>query len=319
MTMMESHPHDLVRDVPDRLPIARLRELSQLAPARAALAIAVEWACVIAAVVAYARWPSWWLWVLLVPWLGARQAALTVLVHDAVHFRLFRDRRINDWVGNVFCAWPVFITVEGFRIYHSDHHRYTNADGDGNRALWRTHRDGAQVAEWRYPTTRLELARRLAWRAAGPTGLWWMLRGIIGTFRVPAPASSRAAKLVAYAAGAVALTASGQWSAFFWLWVVPLCTWQVLVQYVRLIMEHSGIPERPGEYAVTRSTIPGPLGAWFVIPRNIGYHIEHHWYPSVPLYRLPALQAALLDQPGFARHAVIHRSIWSSLSECVRG
>lgn len=317
--MMESHPHDLLREIPDRLPIARLRELSQIDPARAVSAIAAEWAGVIAALLAYSLWPSWWLWALLVPWVGARQAAMAVLVHDAVHFRLFRDRRVNDLVAKVFCAWPIFMTVAGFRYYHSDHHRFTNMSRDGNRKLWGTHRAGVQVPEWQYPTTRLGLARRLAWRACGPTGLWWIFRGIVGTFRIPAPASSRAAIFLAYVVGAAALTALSGWATFFWLWVFPLCTWQVFVQYVRLIMEHSAIPERPGEYAFTRSTIPGLLGALFVLPLNVGYHIEHHWYPSVPLYRLPELHAALLEQPGFTQHAVIHRSIWSSLSECVRG
>src|SRR4051812_48291906 len=101
--MSDAHPHDLAREVPDRLPAARLRELSRLSPARAALAIAVEWAGVLAALFVYLRWPFWWTAALLVPWIGARQAAMAVLVHDAVHFRLFRDRRVNDWVTNVLC------------------------------------------------------------------------------------------------------------------------------------------------------------------------------------------------------------------------
>jgi hypothetical protein len=38
----DSHPHDNVGTVPDRLPAATVRELSRLAPARALLAVAGE-------------------------------------------------------------------------------------------------------------------------------------------------------------------------------------------------------------------------------------------------------------------------------------
>jgi len=72
------------------------------------------------------------------------------------------------------------------------------------------------------------------------------------------------------------------------------------------------------EYAITRTTIPTPLEAIFVLPRNVGYHLEHHWYPSVPWYRLPELHEALMERQGFRRHAVVRRSLLTSLGECVR-
>jgi fatty acid desaturase len=56
----------------------------------------------------------------------------------------------------------------------------------------------------------------------------------------------------------------------------------------------------------------------FVLPRNVGFHLEHHWYPSVPFYRLPELHRLLMAREGFKQHAVIGRSLTASLSECVR-
>jgi fatty acid desaturase len=64
--------------------------------------------------------------------------------------------------------------------------------------------------------------------------------------------------------------------------------------------------------------VPTFLESVFILPRNIGYHLEHHWYPSVPFYRLPELHQALMEREGFRQHAVVKRSVIASLSECVR-
>lgn len=58
---------------------------------------------------------------------------------------------------------------------------------------------------------------------------------------------------------------------------------------------------------------------WLILPRNIHYHIEHHWYPSVPFYNLPALHIELMKQSGFREQAVITNSVIASLRQCVRG
>ena len=60
------------------------------------------------------------------------------------------------------------------------------------------------------------------------------------------------------------------------------------------------------------------LEKFFILPRNIGYHIEHHWYPSVPFYRLPELHRLLMARNGFRAHAVVRRSVVISLGERIK-
>ncbi|NBP86706.1 MAG: hypothetical protein EBU54_16580 [Mycobacteriaceae bacterium] len=119
----------------------------------------------------------------------------------------------------------------------------------------------------------------------------------------PGPPSARSAKMPTRCSSA-------------WYWVVPYCTWHIVAQYMRLICEHSAVRSEVPAYAQTRSTIPGWLGRCFVLPRNIGYHLEHHWYPSVPFYRLPELHARLAALPGFRAHACCSRSLFESLRQC---
>jgi fatty acid desaturase len=93
----------------------------------------------------------------------------------------------------------------------------------------------------------------------------------------------------------------------------------MVIQFARRICEHSAGHSASPAYQVTRTTIPTRLESLFILPRNIGYHLEHHWYPSVPFYRLPELHERLLQVPDFRLHANIKRSVLHSLVDCTRG
>lgn len=313
------HPHDFVGSVPERLEAQEIRRLSVLSPGRAMSAIAVEWLVLAGAILIATHFDRWWVSVPAIVLIGARQHALLVLAHDASHFRLLPGRKLNDWVGNLLLAWPTFVSIQGFRHFHGDHHRFLNREGDGNRKLWKTHDAlGQPTSEWRYPKSRSQLITKLARRASGPTGVAWMLRGMIGGFLFGVSPLAHVVRLSLWAGLFGLLTHFGGWSAFLLYWIVPYCTWHVLAQYLRLVCEHSAIHADDPRYAETRTTIPGWLGRLLILPRNVGHHLEHHWYPSVPFYRLPELHARLAELPGFRAHARCEQSILDSLRGCLR-
>ena len=146
-------------------------------------------------------------------------------------------------------------------------------------------------------------------RALFLTGMLWIVRGLVGASFIPSPHWMIAARITFYGSVAGALTIFGAWYAFLLYWIVPYCTWHIAAQYTRLICEHSAVENDEEEYAITRTTIPTRLESILVLPRNVGYHLEHHWYPSVPWYRLPALHEALMEREGFREHAVVRRSV----------
>ena len=320
MTALETHPHDFQGAVPDRLPGDVIRELSVLRPSKAIAAIVVEWLGIAAAIaVCELLWhPVIYLFAIV--WIGARQHALTVLGHDAAHFRLLPSRRWNDWVGNVVVMWPVFLAADGYRYYHGEHHRFTGMENDGNRTIWRTHtKAGALTAEWTFPKTFVGLVLTILWRAAFLTGLFWILRGFAAAVIMRRSWVHMVGRLGYYAAIAATLTATGFWREFLLFWIVPYCTAHIGFQYIRLICEHSAVRSDDPAYAVTRTTLARSWERWIIVPRNIHYHIEHHWYPSVPFYNLPALHERLMAQPRFRRHAVVTTSVIASLKQCARG
>lgn len=313
------HPHNTSRTIPERLPAAKIKELSVLEPARALAATAGEWVSIAVAIAlcSYFWHPA--LYLITVIFIGARQHALIILGHDASHYRYLPTRWQNELFANLFLMWPVFASVEGFRKFHGTHHQYTNLPGDGNRHIWYTH-DAAGELEpgWVFPKTRPGLALVLLRRAFFFTGIFWIVRGLVGTSLIPSPHWMLAAKLAFYASVAGTLTFFGGWSALLLYWFVPYCTWHIAAQYARLICEHSAVESDEEEYAITRTTIPTWLESIFILPRNVGYHIEHHWYPSVPFYRLPELHQHLMAREGFRTHAVVKRSVFASLGECIK-
>ena len=312
------HPHDSASPISARVPGDELRALSVIDARRALRAVAAEWLGVVLAVALCQLWFHPLMYLLAVMFIGARQHALAVIGHDATHYRLLPDRATNDWVGNLLCLWPVFISVEGFRKFHVPHHQHTNLESDGNRELWHTHEDGELVADWQYPKSRLGLAAVLLKRGLGITGLWWMTRGLLSSIVVRERPAVIVVRYTYFASVAALLTLSNTWNVFLLYWLVPYCTWHTAIQYARLICEHSAVLSDAPAYQVTRTTIPTRLESLFILPRNIGYHIEHHRYPSVPFYRLPELHERLWRMPDYRLDANVKRSVFHSLVECTR-
>jgi fatty acid desaturase len=313
------HPHNTSKTIPERLPATIVKELSLLEPSRALAATAGEWLSIAAGIALCTLFWHPVLYVIAIVFIGARQHALIIMGHDASHYRYLPKRWQNELFANLFLMWPVFASVEGFRKFHSTHHQYTNLPHDGNRHIWYTHDAAGELApDWVFPKTRAGLALLLLGRAFFLTGIFWIVRGLVGSSLIPSPHWMVAARIAFYLSVVGALTIFGAWYAFLLYWIVPYCTWHIAIQYARIICEHSAVESEEEEYGITRTTIPTLLESIFILPCNVGYHIEHHWYPSVPFYRLPDLHEQLVAREGFRRHAVIRRSVFASLGECVR-
>ncbi len=302
--------------LPDRLDPAVVRELSQLSPAISMLRIAAEWLAIGTAAALCSRWFSPWLYVVTVAFIGARQHGLLVLAHDGAHYRILRNRTLNDWVSEVFLAWPfVLVTMQAYRRNHFPHHRFVNTGQDPD---WIR----KQTAEWRFPKRPLELAALLASDAIGLGFIKFALvasrlpkepRSASGAERERAFGIARRAFLVTLA---VLLTVLHGWWAFFAYWVVPYLTWMQLCFHVRSIAEHFGIQGRHGGYAQTRTVVASLFDRMFLVPNHVSYHVEHHLYPSVPFYRLPELHRRLMELPRYRDSVHVTHGYFRVLREC---
>jgi fatty acid desaturase len=271
----------------------------------------LQTAALIAAAIALAllTWPSAWL-LLCVPVIAVQQHAMFILAHDAAHYRLFRSRALNDTVGRAL-GMAGGISMCTYRVIHRLHHNnlYTDDDPDtaihggyprGVAYLWKKlGEDAIGLNAWKTfsyffgaPAINRDTQRALrpmddtspALRAAARRDRW-----LVVAFQLAAPT-------VAFAwGGAQALV---QYAV---LWVLPMLTLLQVILRLRAIAEHGAVTDlsSPLTAARTNRTVgswPNRLARVLIFPHHVNYHLEHHLYPAVPHYRLPALHRMLEDK-----------------------
>jgi fatty acid desaturase len=302
---------DIGTNVPVRLTKEELRELSAVNPWLACLHIGAEWGLIVATIYLCQRFWHPALYIFAVAFIGARQHALLVLMHDGVHYRLLRNRRWNDWISEVILAWPHLVTARQYRKNHFAHHRYLNTAQDPD--LIRRKGDPA----WVFPQAVPSLAKMLFRDATGLNAPAMLKLAVSVASADTVPGWFLAARYVFYAAGLGIIIYAGALEGFALYWVVPMFTWLVLIMRIRSIAEHHAIEEPGDAYPLTRTVHATWLERLFLAPKNVNYHIEHHFFPSVPFYRLPALHALLLTKPGYSEGAHMTRNYWGVLEESV--
>lgn len=248
----------------------------------------------------------WWLYPFAIFIIGTRQHALGILAHEATHYTAARSRFWNDLLGNLFAAYPLTYSVQGYRTNHLRHHRYLETSKDPERTALDLYHD-----EWVYPMKRIKFFFLLVSDAL----LVKQIRAfdlVRYVWEVPKNTVLHVLGVFLYH-GTIVFVA---WqTGFIWsyvlLWLFPLFSVAIMCFRIRTASEHSAIgkPEDrytrqvPDTLATTRTTVGGPIGKWLFAPHNMAYHIEHHLYPSVPVFRLKKLHETLLQIPEFAGRA----------------
>jgi fatty acid desaturase len=302
-------------DIPTRLATTVVRELSAIDPLRSTVAIASEWTGIILAVVLYQRYLHPIFLPLVIMWIGARQHALAILMHEATHYLLFKNRRLNAVVSELFLAWPLFITTQTYRPSHFAHHRHVNTEKDPDLM-----RKQSSASEWEFPKSWGALATLLVKDVFGLN-----TRQLVSDFddMWDQKATTKAgvdayvvARIFYYIVVLSAVTYFRVWPMFLLLWVVPILTWLKMIMRIRSIAEHFAI-ENDHVYTQSRTTLPSLFERLFVAPRHVSFHLEHHLYPSVPYFRLPQLHAVLMKDAVFPSRAHVTSTYWGVLRECV--
>lgn len=72
-------------------------------------------------------------------------------MHEAAHFRIHSNKGVNDLIGEVLLAWPLTITLYGYRKMHAAHHRYLNTGKDPDWV------QDAGRSEFSFPKTHKQL------------------------------------------------------------------------------------------------------------------------------------------------------------------
>lgn len=269
--------------------IAQLRRRSNLVGAGLVLH---AWALILGAMAVFALWPNPLTFIVALMVIGGRQLGIAILMHDAAHGLLFADRRLNDWVGQWLCAYPVGTDLALYRPYHLTHHRLTQQEGDPDLVLSAP-----------FPITRVSLRRKILRDITGQTGYArrkaqiqdaWGAAGLPWRQRLERLRAKLGGALLVNAVLAGGLAAAGYWWLYPLLWLLPMLTWYQLISRIRNIAEHAVVPDNDDPLRNTRTTLAGPLTRLLLAPYYVNYHLEHHLFLFVPCWQLPRAHRLLL-------------------------
>lgn len=273
----------------------KIKELSKINDTKALTTLFIDWVIVFSTIYLVMDSDSLWFQVLAIIIIGSRQHAIGILSHDAVHYRFLSNKKANEIIGNLFTAFPLFITIPGFRSMHLRHHSKVNTDSDPD---W-VRRKGK--SDWVFPMNRSKLYMMLFMDISG-LNLYQNIQKIF------LPKTDKKLKKdfqnlsVSFYFSQISfyiivfglITKYELWSTYFLFWIIPYFTWFKFIKRLRAIGEHFAIEDN-GHSELTRTTLVGFFERHFVAPHNINYHIEHHRYASVPYYNLEKLHDLLMN------------------------
>ncbi|KIG17005.1 Fatty acid desaturase [Enhygromyxa salina] len=257
-----------------------IRELSQLEPRRWLGAASADWAVIALTFLVVDAIDHPLAYVLAIIPLGSRQQALGALFHDAAHKLACRPSWLNDALGSALAAWPLGLTLGGYRRYHFAHHKQLGSADDPEN-----HHKGL-LRQWSLP-------------ARAPRVLLGFVGDLVGG---GIPHLLAAGKLTRPVSVVEAIGMLVYWGVIFGVFVVLGLAWVPILWVVSIATVFwSGVRLRIWtEHLGTSSTHRVHVPEWFeqlIMPHEIGLHWEHHRHPSVPFYKLRALRAALPGPP----------------------
>jgi fatty acid desaturase len=279
-----------------------VRELAVVDWRRSGLAIARQWAVIVAAIGGAVAVHTWWAYVLAIVLVATRQHALLVLMHDGAHRLLARRQLVNDVVSDSLLAFPLFISTSLYRRHHFLHHRFLNSDADPDLLDAReSHARLRWLLIFLADASGMGLIKQL--RSGSNFSMFSLVNGGPELRRAVARWQLVLFALTWTAIGA-AITVIHGWTDFLLLWIVPMLTVLTMILHIRAVAEHAGCAPVP-TVTGTRTVIPGVLERLLFAPVNINYHLAHHLFPAVPATNLKRLHAQLSEKPLFREHAHI--------------
>lgn len=277
----------------DRFTREEITELLRLEDRHSWTSLLVNWGLIFASMAMVAAWTNPFTVVLALFVIGGRQLGLSILMHEASHRTLLRNRELNDWVGNWLAAYPVWTDLAPYRPYHLKHHARTWTKDDPDLDLASP-----------FPITRDSLRRKI-WRdLSGQTGLKRLRATLYRDLSMSAGKSGRQGQsatqalqgvVVSNAVLFVVLATLGH-PALYLLWIGAWLTTYSLAMRIRAIAEHS-MPRDPADpFQHSRTTLASWWERLLLAPNRVNYHLEHHLLMTVPHYKLPTFHRMLRER-----------------------
>ncbi|MCG8668454.1 MAG: fatty acid desaturase family protein [Pseudomonadales bacterium] len=302
--------------VQDFLTKEEIQSLTERSDLKAAWLIFCNWFLIAAGFAIPFLWPSIFTLLLSILILGGRQLGLSVIVHDCGHRALFKSAKLNEFAGNWFGGYAIFLDMDKYAKGHLIHHRTAG-----------THDDPDLPNYENYPISRDSFYRKI-WRdLSGQTAI----KLVSAISKSQSDSRSRSAEQVkdepskpnhtlrnSFIVNGLMILALTLFAhpALYLLWVAAYFTVYMLVLRIRQIAEHADVPDLyDGDPRNnTRTTYTNPLTRLLIAPNFVNYHLEHHLLASVPAYNLKRFHY-MMKNKGAYNDTPIANGYWEVIQQ----
>ena len=280
---------------------------------RPGLIYLLKWALslVFSAFLVYLSLDSVWVWPAMFVYGTILSVPAYSMSHETAHGTAFKTRWLNEtlnWLTSL-----IYIEEPLHRRYtHTSHHTYTwHIDKDSQMPFDTPVTFGGWLAETSgYALLHFAVTTNLRLMAGRYTDV---MKSAIPADELPRVRRNAWAFFLVYAA-IVGLIVLGV-DELLWFLVFPMLLGRPSMVLITIIQHVEMAENSPSIIDSTRSFKTNWIVSFLYM--NMNHHVEHHLYPQVPFYSLPALNEAIKDQlpepdPGF------WRTSWEVLSVVVR-
>lgn len=292
---------------PDGRPLphfrSELRSFSSSRNALTAITTLAYPAVIIGAAVWLDHFVAWGIAFLL---MGSVFARFAILNHEAAHRVLFRNRKINDLVGQWVFGWLAFGSgSDAYRRSHAAHHRDEFGPKEPDFMFYAF-----------YPISKASFRRKMlrdAFFVSGAKNFKSFFRSFTRLKTLKYGLRTLGGQLVVLSLFA----AVGRPELWLFLWLMPYMTiWRVFNR-LRSIAEHGGLERSPDRRRTTHHIDQHILARFWFVPFNTGFHLAHHVDSGVSFRNLPKLHRALVED-GYVSDEIVYRnypSLWLALTK----
>jgi len=210
---------------------------------------------------------------------GCSITGLTVLMHEACHSWLSKNKSLNRWLG-VLCGMTGLVSMSAYRSIHLVHHSVARSEADPD--------DIEETAPKSIPLVVVYYIVLLA-------GIYIYLGtvAVVGYQHANTTWRKRILFEVVLIAATIALVL---WffpvEVVLKAWIFPILVAGQLAN-VRGLAEH-GLTTSGNRFSETRTVVSNGFVRFFM--SNSNFHLEHHLFPAIPWYNLRKLHTIIEPQ-----------------------
>lgn len=232
--------------------------------------------------------------------IGGRQRAIAGLLHQACHGTLMSNGKAGAVLGAVFGGYPVFQSFTGYRSSHvTEHHgHFGHPVRDPDYAHYR--KIGLCGENLRRRALRRHLLSIVGPRSTVRYVFYLLRHRILNEGEAPWETVVRIAFVCAVL---IVAGVSGRLGALAAYWLVPLVTTQVWIGSLAELFEHYPLVESapPVDIHLSWNRENGTFCNFLLGEKEgEGFHLVHHLFPRVPLWRLKEVDRILMRDHEYA-------------------